>query len=44
MMTQNMRITAKGYIASEWCDTPSDLHGGMTLDEYLKAHNIVGIT
>ncbi|NLB36285.1 MAG: carbamoyl phosphate synthase small subunit [Clostridiales bacterium] len=39
----NTRITANGYIAREWCDTPSDIQGGMTLDEYLKAHNIVGI-
>jgi carbamoyl-phosphate synthase small subunit len=36
-------ITANGYIAREWCDTPTDLHEGITLDEYLKSRNIVGI-
>ncbi len=39
----SLRITANGYIAREWCDTPSDLRGGVTIDEYLKKHNIVGI-
>lgn len=36
-------ITANGYIAREWCDTPSNIHGGLTLDEYLKSRDIVGI-
>lgn len=36
-------ITAKGYIAREWCDTPSDIRGGITLDEYLRNKGIVGI-
>ncbi|MEI6578201.1 MAG: carbamoyl phosphate synthase small subunit, partial [Eubacteriales bacterium] len=30
-------------VAREWCDTPSDIHEGVTLDEYLKSRNIVGI-
>jgi len=36
-------ITANGYVAREWCDTPSDIRGGLTLDEYLKSRSIVGI-
>lgn len=36
-------ITANGYISREWCNTPSDLHGRVTLDEYLKRRKIVGI-
>lgn len=36
-------ITANGYIAREWCDTPSDTREGVTLDEYLKSRDIVGI-
>jgi carbamoyl-phosphate synthase small subunit len=36
-------ISANGYIAREWCETPSDIQGGTTLDEYLKNNNIVGI-
>lgn len=36
-------ITANGYIAREWCNSPSNIFGGVTLDEYLKRVNIVGI-
>lgn len=36
-------IMANGYIAREWCDTPSAMNGGVTLDEYLRKRNIVGI-
>ncbi len=37
-------ITANGYIAREWCETPFDIHNGLTLDEFLKEKNIVGIS
>lgn len=36
-------IMANGYIAREWCDTPSGSGAGVTLDEYLKKRGIVGI-
>lgn len=36
------RITANGYIVREWCGTPGQ--GGVTLDEYLKARGVVGIS
>ena len=36
-------IMANGYIAREWCNTPSAMNGGVTLDEYLRKRNIVGI-
>jgi len=36
-------ITANGYIAREWCDTPTNIYEGITLDEYLRSRNIVGI-
>lgn len=36
-------ITANGYIAREWCDTPADMNGGVTFDEYLRGRGIVGI-
>ena len=37
-------ITANGYIAREWCETPFDIHDGLTLDEFLSAKKIVGIS
>ncbi|MCR4925165.1 MAG: carbamoyl phosphate synthase small subunit [Clostridiales bacterium] len=40
---ENSEIMANGYIAREWCDTPTDIGGGVTLDEYLKKRGIVGI-
>lgn len=36
-------IMANGYIAREWCAAPSVMDGGLTLDEYLRGRNIVGI-
>lgn len=36
------KIVANGYIVREWCDTPEQ--GGVTLDEYLKARGVVGIS
>ncbi len=36
------QIMASGYIAREWCDTPTDLRG-VTIDAYLKNRNIVGL-
>lgn len=36
-------IMANGYIAREWCSAPSAMQGGLTLDEYLRKRNIVGI-
>lgn len=40
---EKLRTTANGYIAREWCDTPTDVRGGVTLDTYLKERGIVGI-
>lgn len=36
-------IMANGYIAREWYDTPCTGDGSLTLDEYLRRRNIVGI-
>ncbi len=36
-------IMANGYIAREWCDTPTDARNGVTLDTYLKSRGIVGL-
>ena len=36
-------IMANGYIAREWCNTPTDTRGGVTLDEYLRKRGIVGL-
>lgn len=33
----------KGFIVREWCDEPSNFRCEETLDNYLKAHGIVGI-
>ena len=41
--TAASNIMANGYVAREWCDTPSTMGGGLTLDEYLRRRNIVGI-
>lgn len=41
--TEKSEIMANGYIAREWCDTPTDARNGVTLDEYLKQRGIVGI-
>lgn len=35
---------AKGYIVREWCDTPNDIGGGVTIDEFLKQKGVVGIS
>ena len=37
------QIMAKGYICREWCDSPTDAWGRLTLDEYLKERGIVGL-
>ncbi len=37
-------IRANGYIVREWCNTPSELDFGLTLDEYLRKQSIVGIS
>ena len=33
----------KGYIVREWCETPSNFRSKYTVDEFLKAQNIIGI-
>ena len=34
----------KGYIVREWCETPSNFRSAMTIDEYMKKQNVVGIS
>lgn len=40
---EKSEIMANGYIAREWCDTPTDARNGVTLDAYLKQRGIVGL-
>lgn len=40
---EESQIMANGYIAREWCDTPTDIRCNVTLDEYLKKRGIVGL-
>lgn len=40
---EDAHIMANGYIVREWCDAPTDTHGGVTLDAYLRQRGIVGI-
>ena len=37
------RLVASGYIVREWCVEPTDAHEFVTLDEYLKQQNIIGL-
>lgn len=41
--SSSSNIMANGYIVREWCDTLSLSGDGLTLDEYLRKRNIVGI-
>jgi carbamoyl-phosphate synthase small subunit len=36
-------VAANGYIAREWCEKPTDMGEGLTIDAYLKKKRIVGI-
>lgn len=40
---ESAKIWVKGYIVREACEEPSNFRSKYTLDEYLKAHNIIGI-
>ena len=40
---ESSRIWARGYIVREACTTPSNFRCEMTLDTFLKKHNIIGI-
>ena len=37
------RVWARGYVVREACTTPSNFRCEMTLDEFLKKHNVIGI-
>ena len=37
------KATARGYVAREWCGTPSNFRSIGTIDEFLKKQEIVGI-
>ncbi|MEG2597188.1 MAG: carbamoyl phosphate synthase small subunit [Oscillospiraceae bacterium] len=32
-----------GYIVREWCDNPSNFRSEENIDEFMKAHNIIGL-
>ena len=40
---ESRRVFARGFIVKENCDYPSNWRNSATLDEYLKANDIVGI-
>ncbi|MDR0778805.1 MAG: carbamoyl phosphate synthase small subunit, partial [Methanomassiliicoccaceae archaeon] len=37
-------VHIKGMVVREYCNEPSDMYGGRTLDDYLKAHKVPGIS
>ena len=37
------RSWVKGYIVSEWCETPSNFRVAMDLDAFLKSQNVIAI-
>lgn len=40
---ESRRVFARGFIVKENCDYPSNWRNGATLDQYLKANDVVGI-
>lgn len=41
---ESAKAWVKGYIVREACDAPSNFRCKYTIDEYLKAQNVIGIT
>jgi len=41
--SESDRVWVKGYVVREWCEEPSNFRSKFTMDEFLKANNVIGI-